>query len=129
MKRKIFGLMIVSLIVFLLNGKAQIKSTYFKKINQPLNFNEQKVLNRSFSQAEYINILQWQANPDNEGIAIIKYRIYQIDGDIQSLESELTADQFEYRKRKVENNKNYNYSIVAVTDENQEGGPSYLTVR
>jgi len=101
----------------------------FRLIYPPSNFTGQKVLNRSLSQAEYINALTWQANPNNEDINIVKYRIYQIEDDSQSLLIELGADQFEYWHRRVEKDKQYTYAIVAVNNEDREGKPAYITIQ
>lgn len=104
----------------------KIIAKFIKPIYAPLNFSGQKVLNRSLSQAEYINILTWQANPNNENI--VKYRIFQIEGENQSLLVELSSSVFEYWHRRVLKSKQYKYALVAVNDEGREGNPAYLTV-
>jgi len=88
-------------------------------IYPPLNFAGQKVLNRSLSQAEYINILSWIANPKNTNI--VKYRIYRIEGENQNLLVELNADTFAYWHRRVEKDEVQAYSIVAVDHSGKEG--------
>ena len=93
----------------------------------PLNFRGKKILNRSFSQAEYINVLTWEANPKNKNI--IKYRIYQIKGENNVLLVELDSDTFEYWRRRVVKNKQYVYSIVAVNDENRESDPAIVDIK
>jgi hypothetical protein len=102
-------------------------TAHFVLINPPLNFTGQKVLNRSLSQAEYINILTWQANPNNTNVT--KYRIYQIEGESQDLVIELSAGTFQHWHRKVEKDKLYTYAICAVTDEGREGQPTHITVQ
>ena len=84
-------------------------------------------MNRSLSQAEYINVLTWHANPYNENI--VKYRIYQVDGESKNLLVELNANTFHYWHRGVEKDKQYGYSICAVNDEDREGDPTYITVQ
>lgn len=101
----------------------------FRLIYPPSNFTGQKVLNRSLLQGEYINVLKWQANPNNEGINIIKYRIYKIEGGVQNLLVELSSDNFEYWHRKVEKDKQYTYAIAALNDEDRGGKPDYVTVQ
>lgn len=98
-------------------------------IYAPLNFTGEKVLNRSLYQAEYINVLKWEANPNNENKDIVKYRIYQKVDNTQSLLIELGADQFKYWHRKVEKNKRYTYALVAVNNENKEGETAYITIQ
>jgi len=100
-----------------------------RSIQAPLNLTGEKVLNRSLYQAEYINVLKWESNPDNENKNIIKYRIYQKVDNTQSLLIELGADQFEYWHRKVEKDKRYTYALVAVNNENKEGEPAYITIQ
>jgi len=87
-----------------------------------------KVLNRTFSQAEYINILSWQANPSNDGLDITKYRIYQMIGTTPTLLVELASSQFEYYHRKA-GQASIQYAIVAVTSSNREGAPATVTVQ
>ena len=87
-----------------------------------------KVLNRTFSQAEYINILSWQANPSNDGLDITKYRIYQMSGTTPSLLVELASSQLEYYHRNA-GQASIQYTIVAVTSSNREGAPATVTVQ
>ena len=92
----------------------------------PLTFSGQKVLNRSLSQSEYINVLTWQSNPNN--VNIVKYKIYEIEGESQSRLVEIDADTFRYLHRRVEKDKKYTYAIVAVDGDNIEGEPALTTV-
>ena len=96
-------------------------------IYPPLDFSGQKVLNRSLSQAEYINVIKWEANPKNRNI--VGYKILLIEEEKQSLLAELNADNFEFWHRRVEKDKQYVYAICAVNDENRESDSSYITVQ
>lgn len=100
-------------------------------IYAPLNFSGKKVENRSLLQTEYINVLTWQNNPENKNI--VKYRIYQIEGESQTLLEEFDAQTFdktyEYWHRRVEKDKVYSYVLVAVNVDGREGTPTYLTVQ
>jgi hypothetical protein len=87
-----------------------------------------KVLNRSFSQAEYINILSWQANPANAGLDITKYRIYLMNNGTPSLLAEVGADQSQYYHRKAGQEK-LDYAIVAIHSSGREGSPALVTVQ
>jgi len=87
-----------------------------------------KILNRSFSQAEYINILSWQANPANAGLDITKYRIYLMNNGTPSLLAEVGADQSQYYHRKAGQEK-LDYAIVAVHSSGREGSPALVTVQ
>lgn len=95
-------------------------------IYAPLNFSGLRVQNRSLSQFEYINILNWQANPNNKNI--IKYRIYQIDDSVSTLLIELSVKESKYWHRKVKNNKSYSYALAAVNAEGREGFRALTTV-
>ena len=99
----------------------------FILIYPPLNFAGVKVLNRSLSQAEYINDLTWQANPNNVNIA--KYRIYLVEGESQNLLVELNSNTFRYWHRRVGKDRQYVYAICAVNNEDREGDPTYITVQ
>jgi hypothetical protein len=87
-----------------------------------------KVLNRSFSQAEYINILSWEANPANAGLDITKYKIYLMNNGTSSLLAEVGAHQRQYSHRKAGQEK-LNYAIVAVHISGREGAPALVTVQ
>jgi len=101
----------------------------FRLIYPPLNVSGQKTLNRSLLQGEYINVLKWEANHNNQSINIAKYRIYQMDGNQRNLLVELDAGTFEYWHRKVEQSEPYSYELMAVTAGEREGKPVNLTIQ
>jgi hypothetical protein len=111
-----------------MNQDKTIKAN-FKLIEPPLDFTGQKILNRSLSQAEYINVLRWKENPNNAELTIIKYRIYQVTSNGRSLLVELNPNVFEYRHRKVDKNSQYVYEIVVVIEDEIEGKPATITIR
>jgi endonuclease/exonuclease/phosphatase family metal-dependent hydrolase len=96
-------------------------------IYPPLQFVGQKFRVRSFRLADCMNFLTWQPNPKN--LNIVKYKIYQIEGENKSLLAELNANIFYYLHWKVYREKEYTYALVAVNNENREGDPAYITVR
>ena len=102
-------------------------SAYFRYIYAPI-ATGRKVLNRTFSQAEYINILSWQANPSNDGLDITKYRIYQMSGTTPSLLVELASSPLEYYHRNA-GQASIQYAITAVTSSGREGAPALVTVQ
>ena len=87
-----------------------------------------KVLNRSASQAEYINILSWQANPANADLDITKYKIYLMNNGTPSLLAEVGADQSQYSHRNAGQDK-LDYAIVVVHRSGREGAPALVTVQ
>ena len=105
------------------------KSLYahFRYIYPPI-ATGRKVLNRTFSQAEYINVLSWTAHPSNAGLNITKYRIYQMSGTTPSLLVELASSELEYYHRNV-GQASIQYTIVAVTSSNREGAPATVMVQ
>jgi len=110
-----------------MDSDKSITANFIRIIYAPLNFAGQKVLNRSLSQAEYINFLTWQANSNN--VSILKYRIYQVEGNAQSLLVELNANTFNYWHRGVEKDKQYTYALVAVNNEGREGDRAFITLQ
>jgi subtilisin family serine protease len=90
-----------------------------------------KALNRTFSQAEYINSLSWRAHSSNQGLNISRYRIYRVAGPATlSLIAEVAADQsaYEYQHRNA-GQATIQYLIVAVADGNREGFPASVTIQ
>jgi hypothetical protein len=100
---------------------------FVSDINSPVNFSGKKVLDRSLFKDKYINILSWQANPNNQGI--VKYRVYQVELKSKKLLVELNADTFEYKHEEVEKDKKYKYALIAVNNNNRESEPIYIEVR
>ncbi|MFA9452829.1 MAG: Ig-like domain-containing protein [Candidatus Aminicenantaceae bacterium] len=100
---------------------------YTRLVHAPLNFLGQKTLNRSLLQAEYINVLTWQANPHDQDIA--KYWIYRVEGKDQALLAEINADTLEYQHRLVNQEEEYTYALVAVNHQNRESDPVFTTVK
>ncbi len=96
------------------------------KVPKPLNFAGQQVLISSLSQTEQANVLSWRANPNSQNTE--KYRIYLVQGKIQNLLVELSADYFEYIHVDVEKNRKYKYALVAVDSSNRESEPIYINI-
>jgi hypothetical protein len=84
----------------------------------PLNFSATRAMNRSLAKIEYINVLNWEANPRNDeiGIKVAMYRIYESN----SLLAEVDKDTFSYLHRDVSTNRTYVYEIASVSDKGDE---------
>ncbi|MEE9175849.1 MAG: hypothetical protein V3U19_06705 [Thermodesulfobacteriota bacterium] len=97
----------------------------------PLNSSGNKILNRSLSQAEYLNMMTWEPNPENEDLNIEKYRIYltQVDWYGILLLAEKDADDLVFWHRDVWKEEEYVYAIVGVYNENQESIPTLIIIR
>ncbi len=102
-------------------------SAHFRYIYAPA-ASGRKVLNRTYSQAEYINVLSWQAAPANAGLDIAKYKIYLITDGPPRLLGEVGADQSEYYHRRA-GQAALQYAIVAVTSRGREGAAASVTVQ
>jgi hypothetical protein len=103
------------------------KFSILKMIYAPSNAQGKKYLNRSLSQAEYINELKWEANPNNTDI--VNYRIYLIEGEQKTPLATVGTDTFVYLHRRVEKDKSYAYWIVAVNSLSREGQPAAVVVQ
>jgi len=110
------------------NGKSSETEidVFTRLVYSPLSFAAKTVPNRSLSQTEYVNVLSWQAHPENRNVA--KYGIFLVDGRTQTLLAECRADQFEYWHRRIAKDKSYSYALVAVNSEGRESDPVYATV-
>ncbi|MCX6565099.1 MAG: SBBP repeat-containing protein [Candidatus Aminicenantes bacterium] len=73
----------------------------FKLVNPPSNLAAARLTNRSVTQTEYIVDLTWAANPDNSGLSITTYHIYQMSGDSWVKIADLSSDVLSYRIRNV----------------------------
>jgi photosystem II stability/assembly factor-like uncharacterized protein len=96
----------------------------------PLYLSGSTAANNSFLQTEYINLLEWDANPKNNDSAgnntIVNYRLYRIDGQSRSLLAELGPNTYHYMHRRLEG-RNYSYALTAVDQQGRESRPLYLT--
>jgi len=101
----------------------------FRLVQPPANVSGRRVENRSLLQREHINILRWQSNPANEGIAISSYRIFRISGGLRILIGETTSAVFEYWHRNVSASGPYVYEIVAVGSGGRDGLPASMTIQ
>jgi endonuclease/exonuclease/phosphatase family metal-dependent hydrolase len=110
-----------------MDSNKSVIANFLRIIYPPLQLAGQKVLNRSLSQAEYINVITWNPNPNNANI--VGYRIRQIEGNSGFLIAEVNGSTYKFQHRKVEKNKTYTYSVVAVNNENREGDPASIVIR
>lgn len=99
----------------------------YKPIYPPLEFKGKRVMNRSVLQVEYINVLTWSPNPKNGNIS--GFRLYQVENKNLRLLAELNQETFEYRHRRVQKDKIYEYALVTVDDAKVESEPVYLKIQ
>jgi len=109
-----------------MNSSKTIKANFRLLIYAPLQFEGQRVENRSLSQRETIIVLNWQAHPNNSNIDL--YRIYEISGSSWNKLADVDASVFTCLHRRVEMNRIYFYALVAVNTSGIEGAPAYLTI-
>ncbi len=110
-----------------MNSDMSLKANFIRIIYPPANITGKKVLNRSLLQAEYINVLSWQQNPNN--VNITEYRIYLVEGETKNLLVELNVETEHYWHRRVEKDKKYTYAICAVNDEDREGDSALVILQ
>jgi hypothetical protein len=92
-----------------------------------------RVKNRSLLRTEYIDILQWEPNPLNQGENISKYRIYYYTDESGTMTKvllvEVDAGTTGYWCRNAPGDNQRTYGIASVTDDNRESIPAAITVR
>jgi hypothetical protein len=108
------------------NMEKTVTANFQRNIYAPLNATGQKVLNRSFSQAEYINIIKFEANPDN--VDIKYHRIFQVEG-AERTQVAVLEWAVEYQHRGVLKDKVYTYHIVAVNNDLREGDAAVVVIQ
>jgi len=104
-----------------------VTANFQRNIYAPLNVTGQKVLNRSFSQAEYINVITFAANPDNVDIKC--HKIYRVEGEEKTQIAAIYANPLEYAHRGVSKDATYTYQVVAVNDDLREGDAAVLVIQ
>ncbi len=110
-----------------MNSDTGVKAGFSRRIFAPLQFTGLKKINRSLLIGRYVNVLAWQANPDN--VEIISYRIYLVSGAAMSLLAEVDANTLKYWHTDVGKDQAYRYAVCAVNQQGREGEFSYVDVR
>ncbi len=103
-----------------------VKASFQRNIYAPLNATGKKIVNRSFSQAEYINEIAFEANPDN--INIRCYKIVLVDGEDRRVLTNLYGDTLAYQHRGVAKDSVYTYEIIPVNTEFREGAAATVVI-
>jgi hypothetical protein len=103
-------------------GEADLNSHF-----PPINFDGEKVFNRSLSKAEYINILSWGENPKNG--QILKFEIYQLENGFRKLIAELDGRVLKFWHRGVNRNEEQKYQIVSIDGQDRESYPAITIVK
>lgn len=109
-----------------MDSSKTIKANFRSLLYAPLQFEGERVENRSLSQRESIIVLNWQAHPNNSDIDL--YCLYEISESSWFKLAEVDASVFTYVHRRVEMNRTYFYALVAVNNAGSEGTPVYLTI-
>lgn len=97
------------------------------KIKAPLNLQAQRVENRSFFLTEFMNIITWQANPQNQAYGIVGYRVYQVNGKDIRFIAEVGSQQKEYLHREIEQESRTTYAVVAIDAGGSNGEPALVS--
>lgn len=120
------GQEIINPLFLRMNFSRTITANFRALIYAPLQFEGQRVENRSLSQRETIIVLNWQAHPNNTNITL--YRLYEISGSNWNKLADVDASVFTYMHRSLELNQTYSYALVSVNNAGSEGIPAYLTI-
>ena len=115
-----------SWIIITLDRDKSIAAAFQRIIYAPTNAAGQKVLNRSLSQSEYINIITFAANSNNANI--LSYKIYQVENGQKTEVASVDATTFRYWHRGVVGTKEYTYHIVARNSEPREGDAAVIVI-
>ncbi len=99
----------------------------FRPVLAPSNFIGSRSANRNLFQIEYFNTLSWNANSANQGINIVNYRIYKINGTTTLLK-EVSSSTFQYLHRQAGKDPQQ-YAIVGVLNDGREGFAAFITVQ
>jgi hypothetical protein len=111
----------------ILDKNKMFTAMFQRIIYAPSNAAGQRVVNRSLSQAQYINVLTFEPNPDN--VDIVNYKIYTVEGGQRTELATLDANTLKYLHRGVSKNKSYTYEVVAMNSEPREGAPAVIIVQ
>jgi hypothetical protein len=93
----------------------------------PRNFNGVKKNNSSTLLEQYINILSWEANPNNRDIQ--GYRLYRQNGSEWTLIGEFDAQTFTTMDKNVKKALTYGYLVMAVDSAGQPGDGATVQVK
>jgi hypothetical protein len=110
-----------------IDNNRSVTANFQRIIYAPSNAAGQKVVNRSLSQAEYINVITFEPNPDN--VDIVKYTIYSVVGWQRTELVTLDRNTFKYLHRGVAKDKTYTYQVVAVNNFSREGDPAVVIIQ
>jgi len=96
----------------------------------PKNFTLQRLENNYIFFIEYINRLNWEANPDNR-IEIKAYRLYRmrkgVSDESYELVDEFDASIFAYDHRGLKKDELYSYRITSVDEYGRESEPTEVS--
>lgn len=103
------------------NGKLWLFKESNCEVFPPENATVERIESQSLFKKYYVDKLSWEANPENENLNIVSYRIYKKSGEGNQLIGEVGADIFNFGYGPIEEGQTVNYAIVAVRDDGVEG--------
>jgi hypothetical protein len=96
--------------------------------NPPANLSCSRAENHSLLQSEFGNLINWEPNPANTGVTVVKYRIYEKQYGYWFELGEVDASQFEYYHRGVNQYSKQEYAVTAISAANQESCAGFVSV-
>lgn len=97
-------------------------------IYPPLQVSGNMQENNSLLMTEYINVLNWDVNPVNEGKGVVGYRIYLLESDGFTWLHDLDQNQYQFLHRNVDSSKKYVYAVTCIKNTGVESHPAILEV-
>jgi hypothetical protein len=89
-----------------------------------------RVLNRSLSQAEYVDVLTWEPNPNNSDLNIVCHRLYLYDSyHPEKRLVDLRPNERTFLVRDVAPDAWHTYSLAGITDKGEEGMRRVITIK
>jgi hypothetical protein len=98
------------------------------EIYPPLNVSVKQVENRSLFFREWINVLTWEANSENNDSQVASYRIYVLSEDKLVLLDQVEQNVFSFYHRNVKNQE-YWYALSAVNAAGEESRLVYVSIQ
>ncbi len=99
-----------------------------EKAAPPLDFSGARQENRSLLFRQYLDVLTWRANPENDPAECLGYRLYEVAMDNLIRLADVGRDQLQYIARKPDN-KPCLYAVATLDRSGAESEPALTTVK
>ncbi len=93
-------------------------------IQPVLNIFGKKVANNSLLQSQYIDLITWQKNSQNNNYNIVKYNIYKVESTKISLLDSISADKTSFANQNTSKTGGTIYAVIPVSADGVFGEPA-----